>query len=337
MKAILKNFNQDADIQIQVSGKWILAGEHTVLRGGQALVFPLKSRYLKLNYLRAETDFEMILNGENHPEIELMVWSVLERALKKIGLKRSALKGILKFESKILFGSGMGASATLCVALTRWLHQMGYLPEKDQYEFARDLENLFHGESSGVDVAVTLYNCPLLFSRNDGFQLLQNYPKPKLYLSHTGAWGVTKDCVDQVKKILVQDRKRGEAIDEQMKQAVAQFQVLLQQNARGRDGSNESVSERNSNGRRSSYSHNHSENEIDSQAWIRAMGLAHQCFRDWGLVNEAVRLHEEQLLQAGAQAVKLTGSGGGGFMLSYWTEPPPADVTFEMIPCFNEA
>ncbi len=307
MKDILKKFNEAPDFQIQVPGKWILAGEHTVLRGGNALVFPLNSRYLKLNYYRSNSEFELFLDSETHPELELTVWAVLERALKKLNLKRSALKGSLAFESKILFGSGMGASATLCVALTRWFQELGFLKENDGYEFARELENLFHGESSGVDVAVTLNNQPLLFSRHEGFEIIHNYSKPLLFLSHTGERGVTKDCVDKVKKLFSQNKGKAEHIDLQMKNAVEQFKKLIQKN------------------------------EIVSKDWIHAMQLAHGCFYDWGLVNEAVRRHEEELLRYGARAVKLTGSGGGGFMLSYWANPPPVDVTFEMIPCFNDS
>jgi mevalonate kinase len=307
MKDILKKFSDLPDIQIQVPGKWILAGEHSVLRGGNALVFPLTSRYLLLNYYKSDSEFELSLDSESHPELELTVWSVLERALKKLNLKRSALKGTLTFDSRILFGSGMGASATLCVALTKWFCQLGYLKPEERYDFARDLENLFHGESSGVDVAVTLHNQPLLFSRHNGFQLLQDYCKPLLYLSHTGERGVTKDCVDKVKKLFTQNKEKAEHIDAQMIKSVELFQSLLQ------------------------------EKKISSERWIQAMQLAHACFYEWGLVNDAVRTHEEELLRLGAQAIKLTGSGGGGFMLSYWTEPPPQNVTFEMIPCFNDS
>lgn len=302
----MKNFSQAPDIQIQVPGKWILAGEHTVLRGGNALVFPLNSRYLKLNFYKTDADFEVVLNSETHPELELIIWSVLEKALKKLNLKRSSLKGTLEFDSRILFGSGMGASATLCVCLTQWLHQLGHLPESESYEFARDLENLFHGESSGVDVAVTLNNQPLLFSRHNGFQLLKDYSKPLLYLSHTGERGVTKDCVDKVKKLFIQNKEKAEQVDLQMKKAVELFQALLQ------------------------------DQKITPVKWIQAMQLAHGCFYEWGLTNEAVRRHEDELMRRGARAVKLTGSGGGGFMLSLWTEPPEDIVTFEMIPCFNQ-
>ena len=68
--------------------------------------------------------------------------------------------------------------------------------------------------------------------------------------------------------------------------------------------------------------------------WIEALQLGHRCFEEWGLVNDAVKFHQAQLLGLGALAVKLTGSGGGGYMISYW-QKPPVDVTFEMIPCFN--
>ncbi len=299
--------NVKPDLEIQVCGKWILAGEHAVLRGGDALVFPLSSRFLKLNFHQSDDEFEINFDRRGHPELELILWSVLEKAFNKLHLKRRDLKGRLEFESKIIFGAGMGASATLCVSLTRLFCELGFLKSDEQYDFARDLENLFHGESSGVDVAVTLYNKPLLFSRNHGYQTLENYQKPLLFLSHTGARGVTKDCVDQVKKLFVTDREKAESIDEKMKKAVKEFKFLL------------------------------AEKTIDHSAWVRTLTHAHSCFYDWGLVNEAVRIHETQLLKAGAAAVKLTGSGGGGFMLSYWETPPPADVTFELIPCFNEA
>ena len=50
----------------------------------------------------------------------------------------------------------MGGSAALCVGITRFFAHLDYLPQDAIYEFSRSLEDLFHGESSGVDIAVAM-------------------------------------------------------------------------------------------------------------------------------------------------------------------------------------
>ena len=69
--------------------------------------------------------------------------------------------------------------------------------------------------------------------------------------------------------------------------------------------------------------------------WIVAIKKSHNCFEQWGLVNEDVKRHQEILIEAGALAVKLTGSGGGGYVLSLWESVPSAKLPFEMMDCFN--
>lgn len=326
MKVILQN-NNPSKIEIQISGKWILAGEHSVLRGGEALVFPLKSRYLQLVYnshpsgLNSEISSELnsALNikfrNKVNQNLEDIVRTVLNRIFNKLNIQPRSFKGQLEFDSHILFGAGMGASATLCVALTELFHKLNYINENQKYEFARDLENIFHGESSGVDVAVTLYNQALVFSRNSKKTTFLQSPllshfEPYLYLSHTGAFGITKECVEQVKKMHEHNNAFATQIDAQMQDAVLQFKNLL------------------------------SLNEFNEESWIQAMQKAHQCFYDWELVNETVVAHENLLKRSGALAVKLTGSGNGGFMLSLWRHPITEELSqklqTEFIPCFAQ-
>lgn len=302
MRDILNN--SSPTFHIKVPGKWILAGEHAVLRGYEALVFPLFSKYLDLSFYQKETELELNIDGVNKQELELIIWSVLEKAFNQLSMKRSQFKGQLVLKSSIALGGGMGASATLCVALTEWLNFLGFIPASGMFDFARNLENLFHGESSGVDIAVTLYKRPLIYTRHSGFRDLPMKKVPHLYLSYSGERGVTKDCIAKVKKLFDENHDSASQIDLQMQENVEQFKQYFLNNSSILD-------------------------------WIKTLKKSNQCFELWGLSTESVIKHQKKLIDSGALAVKLTGSGGGGYVLSLWENQPPQNLPFEMIACFE--
>ena len=293
------------NFETQSFGKWILAGEHSVLRGIPALVFPLKSRALQLNYVAGPGPLELILDGEHGEELQLLVWGVLEKACDLKKIKRTSLSGKLHLRSSIPVGAGMGASAALCVALTRWMGSLGFVPEAEYYDFARTLENLFHGESSGVDIAVSLSGQGLLFSRQGERKDLKPTWQPRWYISYSGKRGVTLDCVNKVKALIAQNPALGEKIDSEMKDAVELSLKAITMN------------------------------ESEGMPLLaKAMDLASQCFHQWGLSEGAPQKQMDWLTENGALAVKPTGSGGGGYILSLWKQSPPEEITKKLIPCF---
>ncbi len=289
-----------------IPGKWILAGEHAVLRGCEAIVFPLTSKYLNFSYIKSGSDFTLKLIGENSSDLEMIIWSVFEKALTEIQVKRSDLSGELTIHSHIAFGAGMGASATLSVGIAEFFNRIGIL-KANIFEFAKKIEDLFHGESSGVDVAVALYQKPLLYQRGYPIQILDSESKnfsdhlPKLYLSHCGVRGVTKDCVTKVKKMFETDSELAISIDIKMSESVQLFKALL--------SDVRTESEKN-----------------DLLQWMKAIKMAQSCFESWGLVPVEAQKHIDFLKSSGALACKMTGSGGGGYVLSLWNEQPSKEL-----------
>jgi mevalonate kinase len=290
-------------IESQAFGKWILAGEHAVLRGSPALVFPVTSRAMKLRYEDSSQSLTAEFRGEHGSELQLLFWGVFNRAVETLNLPRETVKGHVVIESSIPIGGGLGASAALCVNVTRWLSQLGHVKKNDLYEFARQLENMFHGESSGVDIAVALSGEGLYFERSGKRSPLKTNWKPQWYLSYSGKRGITAECVARVKKLWENDAGLAAKIDQDMREAVRIAEAALA-------GSG-----------------------IAALSQLAAsIRLAGSCFQRWGLAGGEMALHLESLMKAGAIAVKPTGSGDGGYALSLWDSTPPADLAKTLIP-----
>ncbi|MFN3455814.1 MAG: mevalonate kinase, partial [Pseudobdellovibrio sp.] len=272
--------------------------------GSPAVVFPLKNKFLNLSYFQTAEDFNITTTGVSSSDLEMIIWSVLEKTFSMLNIKRSDLRGHLIIDSHIQFGAGMGASATLAVGISQFFGYLGFLNE-EVFSFSKKIEDLFHGESSGVDVAIALHQKPLVFKKNQPHKFLDIPQLPKLFLSYSGQRGVTKDCVTKVKNLFLTDPELAQKIDADMKEVVEEYIK--------------------------------SGGLWSQEEWVKYISLAQSCFKKWGLVPEAVQAHIDTLLESGALACKITGSGFGGYVLSLWAEDSDFEevlknIKTEMIP-----
>jgi mevalonate kinase len=90
--------------------KWIMAGEHAVLRGCPALAFPLTSRTLRLDYRPGSETQTVEFAGPHGEDLRLLFHGVIESALSRLDIPRP-LTGHFRIESALPVGAGLGASA----------------------------------------------------------------------------------------------------------------------------------------------------------------------------------------------------------------------------------
>jgi mevalonate kinase len=289
------------DFQTTTHGKWILAGEHAVLRGSPALVFPLNEKSLTLTY-QANNDKTLAeFTGECGDDAHLLFWSVVEQAAEKTNHSINDIKGHFQIHNTIPIGAGLGASGALCAAVAKWFVWRGWVKAEDLFSFARNLENLFHRNSSGIDIVGALATSGTLFWRDKPWQPFQPQWQPNWYLSFSNEMGITSHCVKKVESRLQTSPDEAQQIDQQMQESVAIAQTALSQDA-----------------------------EHGFDLLTKAIHLANDCFVKWDLTGGELGRHIDALLDAGAVAAKPTGSGAGGYILSLWDQPPEAPP-FELI------
>lgn len=285
------------DFQTQTHAKWILAGEHAVIRGYGALVFPLDHFSLTLSYRKSFCPLEIHCEGEHATSIDELFLQVVEYGIALLGQQKQHCQGQFFLKNNIPLGVGLGASAALCVAVTRWFIAVGMLDTANLYPFAKQLEDLFHGQSSGLDIAGVIAETGIYFQQGAWTPLTQRW-QPQWRLSSCDQVGLTKDSIQKTQAWSEDNQAFAELLDQRMHESV----ILAR----------------------------HALENITPQAeacLIEAMDQAASCFQQWGLISEDLHRHMQTLRDAGASAVKPTGSGNGGYVVSLWKRSQATQIS----------
>ena len=252
-------------MNFKVNAKWILAGEHTVIRGGQAISFPLPKYSMQISEKNSIDQTDPVI---------LDVIKYIERKLKIDVLNLCSFS----INSNIPKGCGFGSSAALSVCISKWLYSKGAC--HDALKLALDIENLFHKNSSGLDVYSVYYNQPMIYARKTGMHLLETSWQPDFRFAIVDSEKNTIDCVNQVGSIWEKFPSYAENVDSDMQNAVSKCINAL--------------------------------SKMDINELAEGMKLACNCFANWGLITEKVQYQIDAFYKNGALAAKPIGSGGGG-------------------------
>lgn len=273
-------------MKVKVFGKVILSGEHAVLRGKNAIAVPLKQKKLELSFKEDEKlSVEYLLEGNENIRAKDSIKCIFLKASELLGLKRE-LNGKVVVTSNLGLGQGIGGSSAMCVAVGKVLVNLNYISFNDLLDFCTNLENMFHKESSGLDIAVCLEEKPILYNRHKKIlEIIQPTYFPNFAIIHSGVDSKTSYCVEMVNKF---HNTQGKEIDHKMHLATKNIYYALTQN--------------------------------DENSLIEGMNLALECFQSWGLVSPMKQTMDRAILD-GAVCVKPTGAGLGGNVLALFKRP----------------
>jgi mevalonate kinase len=286
-------------------GKWVLVGEHTVMRGGMAIVFPYPEVRFCLDFVPRKCNSLTVIP----PDAEPVIFKLLKiyESQQKVNNRFSWPAGRLTIHSTIPQGAGLGSSAALCLGVARWIASTTGIPECDLAETARSLESCFHGNSSGMDIAAVSANAPIIFEKGCPPRALKFERLPHFTLHDTGLRSSTAGCISQVKAFIEKDPLGALSIDRAMDAASYKALKGLLTYCRGKD-------------------------RAGLELLADGMRMALECFNPsaWNLILESEQQLICSLLADGALAAKPTGSGRGGVVVALWECPQSEPETHDI-------
>lgn len=293
--------------QASASGKAILIGEHAVVHGAQAVALPLSGIRMNLEmfFSEPEVEYSFFVRGKKLEISSVRFQDLLGKACAFFG--KDIVEASFRVRSDILIGSGLGSSAALCVGLLRLLslYFEASLNEEDLAKMANTLEEVFHGFPSGLDTSVIAYEKPIIFEKGKKPLLFSFNCKNKeggqshffpFVLVDTGERKETFTMVEKTRKVFASAKgpdllQHFHALSKALTKFLATGNIIRV-----------------------------SEILLDAGSLLN----------DLGVVTKKASEISKEILNLGALAVKITGSGGGGCLLAL-LDPPKKELQHQAL------
>lgn len=255
-------------IVARAPGKVILAGEHFVVHGAPALAVPV-SRHVQVEVIRTP--------GEWRVADEAM--ASVRGMLRCLGEEPESLT--VRIDATLPFGSGLGGSAALAVALVRATGEDDVERVRAQ---AHELEKLAHGMPSGIDDTVAAYNKPVRYVRGGAPEVVDVPDGLPLWIGLTPSGASTLEAVANVQRLSETRPEFFSALLGEAIELVDAAQISLRHGDWRRLGA--------------------------------LMRRNHDLLVDIGVSTPLLNELVDAAMAAGAHGAKLTGGGLGGAMLA---------------------
>lgn len=262
-------------------GKVIMIGEHSVVYGHQALVYPVLSATVTIKATRStinqlESPF---YEGqfEHAPSFLAPFLKLVEEVLFALKLNQVHLQ----LQGNLPIAAGMGFSAAVARATVEALYELAQvkLDPHTLKSWIHQGETYAHGRPSGIDMEAILHDTPRLFENGSSSPFI-GLNKGFLLITYSNIKGQTKDAVAYI-QMLSDDIKHPhltalQKLTDQLIEAQEMHQI------------------------------GHILNE------------AHTHLKHLGVSNDTLDLMVQTAHDHGALGAKLTGGGLGGCMISYF-------------------
>lgn len=299
----MDNSHHIVESGMRFPAKILLFGEYNLVMGQRGFLIPFFPfsgffTFENQNHNLATTSNKALFNFASFLTANHSLYSFLDvdRFLNEVA------QGIW-FNSSVPQGSGLGSSGALVAAVyQRYGVQIATQPAEVKQHLAL-IERFFHGQSSGADPLTAFLQRPILLLENNEVQVLQDWKTEwgglTIFLVHTGIFSKTDGLVSWF---------------------LDQFQC----NTHFRNGI-ERIFVPLSNRLAVGAAYSPSELNLDEIVQLSEFQLDH--FEP--MIPESFRSHIRYGVETYDFALKLCGSGGGGYLLGFTTNLPKAEIYFK--------